>query len=62
VLDEADRVNLRAYTFCVLDELRSALRRRDVFVTPSWRYADPRVGLLAGAECGKFQGSCRLGG
>ncbi|MFZ0255470.1 MAG: Tn3 family transposase, partial [Gammaproteobacteria bacterium] len=50
VLDEADRVNLRAYTFCVLDELRGALRRRDVFVTPSWRYADPRAGLLAGAE------------
>lgn len=44
------RMNLRAYTFCVLDELRSALRRRDVFATPGWRYADPRAGLLAGAE------------
>lgn len=50
VLDEKDQVNLRAYTFCVLDELRAALRRRDVFATPSWRYADPRVGLLAGEE------------
>ncbi|MFO7642718.1 MAG: Tn3 family transposase [Candidatus Competibacteraceae bacterium] len=50
VLDEKDQVNLRAYTFCVLDELRAALRRRDVFATPSWRYADPRVGLLSGAE------------
>lgn len=50
VLGEKDQVNLRAYTFCVLDELRSALRRRDVFATPSWRYADPRAGLLAGAE------------
>lgn len=50
VLGEGDRVNLRAYIFCVLDELRSALRRRDVFATPSWRYADPRAGLLAGAE------------
>ena len=49
-LGEKDQVNLRAYTFCVLDELRSALRRRDVFATPSWRYADPRAGLLAGAE------------
>ena len=39
----------RAYTFCVLDRLRTALRRRDVFVSPSWRYADPRRGLLAGA-------------
>lgn len=50
VLDEKDQVNLRAYTFCVLDELRAALRRRDVFATPSWRYADPRAGLLAGEE------------
>jgi hypothetical protein len=38
------------YTFCVLDELQTALKRRDVFVTQSWRYADPRVGLLDGAE------------
>lgn len=43
-------MNLRAYTFCVLDELRAALRRRDVFATPSWRYADPRAGLLTGPE------------
>lgn len=50
VLGEDDRVNLRAYTFCVLDELRAALRRRDVFATPSWRYADPRAGLLTGPE------------
>jgi hypothetical protein len=27
-----------------------ALRRRDVFVAPSWRYTDPRSGLLAGSE------------
>ena len=33
-----------------LDALRTALRRRDVFVSPSWRYADPRLGLLDGAE------------
>ncbi len=45
-----DAVDHRAYTFCVLDQLREALRRRDVFVTPSWRYADPRRSLLAGAE------------
>ena len=43
-------VDPRAYTFCVLDQLRSALKRRDVFVAPSWRYADPRIGLLSGAE------------
>ena len=34
--------DLHAYTFCVLEGLQTALRRRDVFVEPSWRYADPR--------------------
>lgn len=34
----------------MLDELHTALRKRDIFVTASWRYADPRSGLLAGTE------------
>ena len=50
VLREDGSIDPRAYTFCVLDGLRKALRRRDVFVSPSWRYADPRAGLLTGAE------------
>src|SRR5450631_339886 len=50
VLREDGKINYRAYTFCVLDQLRDALRRRDVFVSPSWRYADPRVGLITGTE------------
>lgn len=50
VLREDGTVDFHAYTFCVLDELHIALRRRDVFVTPSWRYADPRAGLLDGSE------------
>ena len=37
-----------SYTFCVLDQLRTGLRRRDIFVSPSVRYADPRIGLLEG--------------
>ena len=45
-----DAVDHRAYPFGVLDQLREALRRRDVFVTPSGRYADPRRTCLAGAE------------
>jgi TnpA family transposase len=44
------RSERRAYMFCVLDQLRTALRRRDVFVAPSWRYANPRSGLLEGAR------------
>jgi TnpA family transposase len=42
------QTDLQAYTFCILDRLRTALRRRDLFVAPSVRYADPRIGLLAG--------------
>ena len=54
VLGEDGGVDPRAYTFCVLDGLRKALRRREVFVSPSWRYAcllytspSPRDGLLS---------------
>ena len=50
VVREDGSVDPRVYTFCVLDGLRKALRRRDVFVSPSWRYADPRAGLLTGTE------------
>jgi TnpA family transposase len=50
VLREDGTLDLHAYTFCVLDELHTSLRRRDVFVAPNWRYADPRAGLLDGAE------------
>ena len=46
---EDGQVDVAAYTFCALDKLRVAIRRRDVFVAPSWRYADPRAGLLTGA-------------
>jgi len=35
-----------AYTMCALESLRDALRRRDVYVTPSERYADARASLL----------------
>jgi hypothetical protein len=48
-LDEQQRVDRHGYTFCVLERLRDALRRRDVFVSPSERWADPRAKLLQGA-------------
>jgi len=57
--DGRSAIEQRAYTFCVLDQLRTALKRRDVFVNPSWRYADPRSALLAGAECGLPESLCR---
>jgi len=42
------QLDRRAYTFCVLERLRDALRRRDVFGPTSSRWADPRARLLTG--------------
>jgi len=36
------------YRLCLLDSMRVGIRRRDLFAFPSLRYADPRLGLLAG--------------
>lgn len=47
VVDKDGAVDRQAYVFCCLDRLRSALRRRDLFITPSVRYADARIGLLS---------------
>ena len=44
--DELDR---RAYSFCVLEALHAALDRRDVFITRSGRFTDPRASLLSGS-------------
>jgi len=43
------RFDLLGYRLAVLDGLRRAIRRRDVFPVRSLRYADPRKGLLSGA-------------
>ena len=43
------RLDLPGYRLAVLDGLRRAIRRRDVFSLRSLRYADPRKGLLSGA-------------
>lgn len=39
--NEDGTVNRRAYTLAVVEALRDALRRHDVFVTPSRRWSDP---------------------
>jgi hypothetical protein len=49
VIGADERIDRKAYTFCVLQRLRSALRRRDIFVEKSLRYGDPRANLLQGA-------------
>jgi hypothetical protein len=50
VLNDDDKVDRHAYTFCALERLQDALRRRDVYVTPSERWANPRAKLLQGAN------------
>jgi TnpA family transposase len=42
-------VDPKAWTLCLVERMRAALRRRDLFASPSLRYADPRAGLLDGA-------------
>jgi hypothetical protein len=44
---EPDR---RAYTLCTMERLQDSLRRRDVFVSKSERWGDPRIKLLQGAQ------------
>jgi hypothetical protein len=50
VINKDGKIDPIAYTFCVLDKLQLALKRRDIFISPSWRYADPRANLHSGAE------------
>ena len=42
-------LDLVGYRLCILDRLRHAIRRRDIFPVRSLRYGDPRKGLLSGA-------------
>lgn len=47
-VDEDGKVDRKAYSLGVLEALQDALRRRDVYVVPSERWADPRAKLLSG--------------
>ena len=50
----------RAYQLCVAHQLQQSLRRRELFVTNSLRYGDPRAQLLQGAAWEqKRQDVCR---
>lgn len=44
----AGSVDRDAYVLCLLEQLHKALRVRDVFAVPSYRWGDPRAQLLAG--------------
>lgn len=47
--DESGAIDLTGYRLCLLNRLRAAIRRRDIYVASSFRYADPGKGLLDGA-------------
>lgn len=40
------KVDRKAYTLCVMEKLQDSLRRRDIYVTPSNRWDDPRAKLI----------------
>lgn len=48
VIDKDDQVQRPAYTLCTLGRLQDGLRRRDLYVSPSERWGDPRAKLLQG--------------
>src|SRR5438105_7266122 len=54
-------VDRRAYTFCALQAMHAAFKRRDLFVMPSQRWGDPRAQLLT-AEAWQAQRTqvCRM--
>jgi transposase len=58
VFGDGERIDRKAFVFCFLDRLRSALRRRDLFIAPSFRYADARIGLLSGPAWGIRSTGC----
>jgi hypothetical protein len=49
VRDHDGAIDMTGYRLCLLDRMRAAIRRRDLFAGPSFRYSDPRKGLVEGA-------------
>ena len=47
---DGTEVNREAWVLCVLEQLRTYLRRREVFASPSVRWGDPRAQLLDGEQ------------
>lgn len=47
-VDDNGKVDRKAFSLGVLEALQDALKRRDIYVSPSGRYADPRAKLLSG--------------
>jgi TnpA family transposase len=61
ILGNGKEPDWRSYTLCILECLQDSLRRRDVFVSTSERWGDPRAKLLRGAEWEEARPSlCRV--
>ncbi len=50
MINKEKHITRRGYTLCFLSKLQDSLRRRDVYVTGSNRWGDPRARLLQGAD------------
>jgi hypothetical protein len=50
IFNNEKQIDLNAYKFCALEKLQAALKRRDIFISPSWRYSDPRANLYSNLE------------
>jgi TnpA family transposase len=50
MVQEDGKIERKAYVFSTLQNLRTSLRRRDIFVSRSHRYKDPTADLLQGKE------------
>lgn len=50
IVDADGQIDRRAYTVCALERLQDGLQRRDIFVSGSQRWGDPRVKLLHGTR------------
>lgn len=50
VINNEKHITRRGYTLCFLSKLQDSLSRRDVYVTGSNRWGDPRARLLQGAD------------
>lgn len=48
VIQPDGNLDRRFYTFCILEKLQDGLARRDIFVSPSERWGNPRAKLLQG--------------
>ncbi len=51
-----EHIDRTAYTLCVVERLQEALRRHEVFVSPSERWSDPRAKLLQGTTWEAMRG------